>query len=128
MCTVLQKPTGEELDRYVNPIIKEKWFDVGVLLALPRTQLQHIKKVHGEDSNSCSIMMLVEWSIGECATWGKLLSVIDRMALKPQNTVKPFPNTEVNLTLDHFRTKGTYSYCGIIHHTASYLLCSEYKV
>ena len=107
-CTVLQTPTEEELVDYVSPNIKEMWFKIGVLLALPALKLQEIKKLHGKDSHSCCIMMLMEWSLGQSATWEHLLSVIDRVVHKPQNTVEL--NNNNNTTLDYFRKRGCYSF------------------
>ena len=105
MCTVLHKPTRGELVHLANSNIKEIWFEIGVLLGLPVEKLQNIEEVHGKDLNSSCTMMLIEWSLGKSATWGNLLSVIDRVPSKSENTVEA--NDKVNLTLDHFRTEGT---------------------
>ena len=86
------------------------WFKIGALLALPVVKLQEIKRLHGKDLHSCCIMMLMEWSLGESSTWEHLLSVIDRVAHKTQNSRSK--TAEVNneeVTLDDFRKRGNYS-------------------
>lgn len=89
---------------YVNPVVKERWFELGILLALPVAKMQEIKDQAVDLDSSC-LRMLIEWSLGKSATWGNLLSVIDRIAFKIENAVKP-NNAETNVTLDHFRTNG----------------------
>lgn len=82
------------------------WLEIGVLLALPAGTLQEIKQLHSEDLSSCCVMMLIKWSLGKTATWGHLLSVVDQVTCKSQNTMEP--NSEVILTLDDFRKRGSY--------------------
>ena len=89
----------------MNPNIKELWFEIGVLLGLPVAKLQNIEELHGKDLNSSCMMMLIEWSLAKYATWGNLLSVIDRVPFECENTVES--NDKVDLTLGHFRTEGS---------------------
>ena len=103
-CIVLQTPTEEELVDYVSPIIKEMWLKIGALLALPTPKLQDIRKIHGKDSHSCCVMMLMEWSLGQSATWKCLLSAIDRVVHKTQSTVESNNNDS---TLDVHKTQNT---------------------
>ena len=97
----------------MNPNIKEIWFEIGVLLGLPVAKLQNIEELHGKDLNSSCMMMLIEWSLAKSATWGNLLSVIDRVPFKSANTVES--NDKVDLTLELKVELPIYCYNNYVH-------------
>ena len=56
--------------------IRDKWYNIGLQLKVPVTELQRIESEHKNDHTTCLRLMLTKWLESGCASWRSLCDAL----------------------------------------------------